>query len=379
MSNTRDDSLDVIKGFCCLLMVIAHQPYFYQDPKVVLGLINYTVNVIPPVLFFSIAGVTTTFQATKYSLQSLAKYFVAMFFIGITWNIAIHGDISAFYWPEIFQLIALGSLCVCVIERNGPAPKWVLFLTGTCIVLIKPIADRLWPHFDGLHFLFCDRQYIPDVGLNSKKNAQIFPGFPLSPWAGYFILGVWSYRISKYSKLVLAIASLCLVYLSVTLGSSAIEKWDSSVAYIFANFTVMISFFWLFDGPFQGTSVLAKQLRKIGSNAFLFFFSHPLGLVTGVIFYAYFHNAYIAWSVAVAISILAYNFFSGLKPSKLFESGYAWFLMIGAIILIPFLPQLIKHPGGVIAARLLAITLGAIAAINFSSLSKLTKVRKLST
>ena len=215
--NKRDDSLDIIKGFCCLLMVIAHQPYFYQAPNLALGLINHIVNVIPPVLFFSIAGITASFQSTKYSLPSLSLYFFAMFLIGITWNIVIHGDISSFYWPEIFQLIALGSLCVCLIERNGQAPLSILFLTGLAITLTKPVADRFWPDFDGWNFLFCDKQYIPQADLHSK-NPQILPGFPFFPWIGYFIFGAGCYRISKPIKLALAIGSLCLVFLSTMLG-----------------------------------------------------------------------------------------------------------------------------------------------------------------
>ncbi len=374
-TSKRDDSLDIMKGLGCIFMVIAHQPYFTRDPDLALGLINHIAGAIPPALFFAIAGVTASFQAAKYSLPSLIKYFMAMFFLGITWNIAVHGDLSSFYWPEIFQLIALGSLGVCVVERKGPAPQPTLFLVGTSILLIKPVVKMLWPDVDGWNFLFCDTDYVPEID-SSANSVQILPGFPLFPWAGYFFLGAWCYRTNKRLKLTMSIGSLCLVFLSVVLGSSAIEKWDSSIAYILACCTTIFSFFWLFDGYTHAVSALAEQLRKIGSNAFLFFFSHPFGLVAGVILYSLLHNAYIAWAISIAVSVLAYNLFNRLKPLKLFESQHAWLAAIGAIILIPFLPQLIEYKSMPIVTRLLAIAIGIIAAINISSLSNLTKIKK---
>lgn len=374
----RDDSLDILKGIGCLAMVVAHQPYVFRNPDVILGLINHIASIFPPLIFFSVSGITASLQSSKYTFRSLALYFLTLFLVGFTWNIIIHGDNSSFFWPEIFQQIAIGSLLVCLIERKERAPQWLLFFVSACLLLLKPLVTHIWPNVDGWNFLLCDNSYASVLDADSK-NPPILPGFPLLPWTGFFFLGVWCYRASKNLKFIMAVFSLGLTFLSIQLGSNVIEKWNTSSAYIFSSCTAMFSFFWLFSGYSEARSAPTRQLRKMGSNAFLFFFSHPLGIVAGVIIYFNYANAYVAWVISIVVAILIYNFFTRLKPWALFKSTRSWSVMIGAIIIIPFLPQLIEHKSLPLVTRLLAIVIGIIAAINFSSLSDLTKVKKLTS
>lgn len=373
--NKRDDSLDILKGLACIAMVIAHQPYFFKNPQLSLGFVHYLAAAIPPTIFFAIAGVTASFQSNRYSLSSLARYFFAMFLIGITWNIAIHGDINSFYWLEIFQIIALGSLCICAVERNEPASQWLLFSIAAGIVLIKLAAETYWPQFDGWNYVFCDTAYVRELNATPTVT-PVLPGFPLFPWLAYFFLGVWCYRLSKRTKLIAAVAALFSTCIAVRLGSSIAEKWDSPIAHILADSTLIFISFWLFDGYSVATSAVAEQLRKIGSNAFLFFFAHPFGLIAGVIVFAATNNAYASWVISIVISILVYTLFGKIKPSKLFESRSAWLALIAVIVLIPVSTLFIKHDSMAVITRLLAIVIGTVAAINFNALSKLTKVKK---
>ncbi len=375
-AKAREDSLDILKGIACLFMVIAHQPYYSKAPDVALGLINHFSGIFPPALFFSIAGVTATFQSTKYSLASLVRYFIAMCLIGMTWNIVIHGDVTAFFWPEIFQIIALGSLFVCIVERNGPSPQWLLLTITIGIISTKLIAETYWPQFDGWNFLFCDTNYVPEID-SIANTMPILPGFPLFPWLAYFFFGIWCYRASKRLKLLAAGASLGAAIGCVALGSNAIEKWDSSIAYLFTDGAVICAAFWLFEGYGAAGSALARQLRKIGSNAFLFFFAHPLGLIAGVLVYIAKPNAYMAWIVSIVVAVITYNLFTKFKPSRRFDSGFAWLVLIGATLLIPFLPMLNAHPSIPGITRLFALIIGIVAAVNFSGLAKVTKSRKI--
>ncbi|MFT3930918.1 MAG: heparan-alpha-glucosaminide N-acetyltransferase domain-containing protein [Spongiibacteraceae bacterium] len=372
---TRDDSLDILKGLACLAMVIAHQPYFFKMPELAPGLIQYIAAAIPPTIFFAVAGVTAAFQASKYSLFSLTRYFLAMFLIGLTWNIAIHGDITAFYWVEIFQIIALGSLCVCVVEHHARAPQWLLFTLSAAIIFIKLIVETYCPQFDGWNYLFCDTAYVWELSAAQTKN-PVLPGFPLFPWLAYFFLGAWCYRLSKHMKLIAAIAALIATLICVYFGSSIAEKWDSPIAHILADITLMVIAFWLFDGYSIADSRAAELLQKIGSNAFLFFFAHPFGLAGGVIIFATTNNAYLAWAISIVVSIASYNLLAKIKPSKAFDSRSAWLVMISVIVLLPLSTLLIKHDSALIITRLLAIVIGTITAVNFNALSRLTKVSK---
>lgn len=374
-TNNRDDSLDILKGLGCLAMVVAHQPYVFRNPDVILGLINHIAGILPPVIFFSVSGITASLQSQKYTFRSLAQYFLALFLVGFTWNIIIHGDKSSFFWPEIFQQIAIGSLLVCFIERKARISQWLLFFVSACLLLLKPLVTHVWPNVDGWHFLSCDTSYIPEVDADSK-NPPILPGFPLLPWTGFFLLGVWCYRAGKNLKFIMTALSLGLTFLSIQLGSNVIEKWNTSSAYIFSSCTAMFSLFWLFSGYSDASSAPTRQLRKLGNNAFLFFFSHPLGIVAGAVIYFNYFNAYVAWAISIVVAVLIYNLFARLKPWMLFNSARAWAVMIGAIIIIPFLAQLIEHKSLPLITRLLAIAIGIVAAINFSALALITKVKK---
>jgi hypothetical protein len=371
----RDDSLDILKGIGCLTMVIAHQPYVFQKPDIALGLINHIAGILPPAVFFSVSGITASLQASRYTLRSLTLYFMALFLIGFSWNIIIHGDSSAFYWPEIFQIIAIGSLLVCFVECKFSASQSLLFFASIFLLLSKPLVDYLWPNADGWHLLLCDRNYVPELEADPKIS-PLLPGFPLLPWAGFFFLGAWCYRAGKQLKLLMAMLALGLAFLSVTFGSSAVEKWNSSIAYIFSSCAAIGALLWLFSGYSHARSALAEQLRKLGSNAFLFFFSHPLGIVAGVIVYLVSKNAYIAWLISIIVAVLIYNFLNRVKPWPLFQSAYAWLVMTGAIFILPFLPRLIEHKSLPLITRVLAVFIGIVAAINFSSLAALTKQRK---
>ena len=374
-SSSRDETLDLQKGISCLLMVIAHMPFVNLVPQVPLGIIAHMAGLLPPVIFFGIAGVTATIQVNRYTLRSMLVYFGALFLLGGAWNVVVHGDMQSFGTVEIFQLIALGSIGVCILERSGRAGQWQLLGAALAILLVKELVEWRWPHFDGWNYLFCDSDYQPHTGAKSGGE-MILPGFPLFPWLSWFFLGVFAYRASRPLKLALALLSLVGTVVTTYAGSSPIEKWDTSLSYLFANCTVLFSYFWLFHGGGAVTSRIGKVLCRIGSNAFLFFFAHPLGTMLGFgLFWAY-PNPYLAWAVALAIAVGFFLLLSRLKPGRRFHSPAAWWFLIVLIFVAPLLPQLIDSKAMVVIPRLIALVVGITAAVNFSALSALTRVKR---
>lgn len=377
MSSTqRDQSLDILKGFSCLAMVIAHLPFIFFTPSTDLGLVNYFSTMIPPTLFFAVAGVTAAIQISRYTLSSLLWYFFAMFLLGFSWNITIHGDISAYYWPEIFQIIAIGSMLICVLERNGTLAQWKLLLITGAILCAKPLLDILAPDFDGWNYLLCDHNYQPEIG-REKGEQGILPGFPLLPWTAFFVLGVWCYRAARLQKLLLAIVMTALTIVSALGGHDPVEKWDSSISYITACCTLISITFWLLHGGMTVSGRVTAIMHNIGSNTFLFFFVHPAGIIAGAIAFMLASYAYPAWLLAIVLSVFLYNRALRLKPSKRFESLTSWYVVVALLLLLPLTTIIIEHEIMPVITRLIAIIIGIICAVNFSSLAKLIKVKKI--
>lgn len=374
-SQARDETLDLQKGFSCLLMVVAHLSFVNLSPKVSLELIAHVVGLLPPVIFYGIAGVTASIQVNRYTLPSMLKYFIWLFLLGACWNVVVHGDISAFQKVEIFQLIALGSIGVCLLERNGRAPQWQLLGLAALIMLIKVVVEWRWPWFDGWNYLFCDSDYRPHVSLMPGEK-KILPGFPLFPWLSFFFLGVFAYRASKQVKLALAVASLLATIAAIALGSNPIEKWDTTPAYVFANCVVLFSYFWLFHGGGAVRSWIGRLLCRIGSNALLFFFAHPLGVMVGFILYRIYPNPYLAWSVGILIAVGFYLLLNRIKPGKTFQSMTPWVVLVVVIFTAPLLPELIHLKIMELVSRFIAVVAGIVAAVNYPALSKLTRVKR---
>lgn len=365
----RDISVDMIKGFGCLLMVIAHLPAFQLS-------IPYSLatQLAGPgtVFFFGTAGITAAMQAQRYPIQSLLPYFGALFFLGSSWNILVHGNLTSFRYVEIFQIITLGSALMCWLERKGPCSQWILLSLTVLFGGLKFVVEIIAPEFDGFGWLFVANDYIPyyEDGSDGKRT---FPGFPLFPWLSIFPLGLFCYRASKQLNMIGAALMLSVVCISTyVFGANPIEKWDTSIPYLAHCYLYLFLAFWVFDGGRTRTNALGEAFAFTGKHSLVFFFFHPFALVLGVIVLNL-SNVYVAWAAAAILAYLITKGATKLRPSPLFSSGWSWVLLGLALFSMPIMDEFIDTPLTHGLSRLGAAIIGAIIAVNSPLLAELTK------
>jgi len=116
----RDHSLDLIKGFACLLMIFAHAPGIANSPltSLLYGHNNklvqtfYLLGEFAPVFFFSVSGVVGYLQAQKYQPKSVLLGYLFLFFLGFSYNGITQIEFYKDFQIEIIQIIAIGVLAV---------------------------------------------------------------------------------------------------------------------------------------------------------------------------------------------------------------------------------------------------------------------------
>jgi len=367
--STRDPSVDIIKGFACILMICAHLPALQITeifPRVFIHLCG-----IATALFFASAGVTATFQTSKYKISSLTLYFFLIFIFGTSWNILLRPSLLAFQVIEIFQVIALGSIFVCVLERGGKkASQSVLLISAISISLLKFLADIFIPEFDGLGILLPSNDYIPHEQVISIDD-RVWPGFALFPWLFVFPLGVFCYRASKQTNFLGLIGSVIVLMISSYMGSVPIEKWDMTIAYLSQLYIYIFLAFWFMKEDINN-NIITRLFEWMGKNIIIFFFTHPLAIFFGLFVWQV-ANIYLAWSMAILAGIFLTYIFSSLKPANIFKLKSSW--IITAIILLasPFMSDLTHNQSFAMAAQIIALLVGIIFAVNVSHLSALVK------
>src|SRR4051812_23500621 len=77
-----DYSLDAIKGFSCILMIIAHTPIDYIGGERSIQILGG----LAPVLFFAVSGITTTFQSQRKNFTSLLLFYLLFSILGLSYN-----------------------------------------------------------------------------------------------------------------------------------------------------------------------------------------------------------------------------------------------------------------------------------------------------
>lgn len=364
----RDYSVDLIKGIGCICMVIAHAPMFHVAdllPRLIIHLVGFGT-----VFFFATAGITAALQARRYATSSLVFYFLIIFLFGSNWNIIIHGDLSAFSVVEIFQIIALGSILVCLLERNGPCPQWLLLAIALAFPALKFAADRFAPGFDGGGLLLPSNDYIPHHLVTSGKD-RIFPGFALLPWLTFFPLGLFCYRASKRTNGIAMLVSLLVLLVAYLNDSVTVEKWDMSLAYLAGIYTCGFASFWFFKGMGAPENPVARLLTWIGQNVLPLFFFHPIAVVVGIAS-SFVIGPYLGWVAALVTAVLMLKFALSRKPWRIFEHNSAWIVLGLTLLALPVVAEILEGPWPMVA-RLGAFVIGIIFALNVSWLSRIIK------
>jgi hypothetical protein len=228
MPEKRDLGLDFLKGIGCVLMVVAHSK---------LKMWNYEQFIfwgsLAPALFFTVTGITASFQAKKYSPRTVTILYIFILLLGFSYNGFLGQDFIGHVEFEIIQTIALGALAVYFVARFIDPPVWAYAVLGFASFGL----DKL------ILFLLQGREVTGLTGI------LISPGhFPFIPWLSLFFLGVFAYRVRNLYNLLGALIFGALYYFMFGMRVMDLteSKWQflsdffiASVIFLFFSFFIV--------------------------------------------------------------------------------------------------------------------------------------------
>ncbi|UPO88342.1 acyltransferase family protein [Niallia sp. Man26] len=352
-----DYSLDAIKGFSCLLMILAHTPLEFS------GAIRtfQSIGGFAPVLFFAVSGVTTIFQIERKDFISLFYFYLSFAILGFSYNAIWHPDLWKNLNSDVPQIIALGVLTIYLIEKYIK-PNLFFYLLLTVVVFI-------------IHFYTSNRIY--DFPL--KQFIFNEGGFAFFPWIFTFFTGVIAYRIrNSFNLLFAGISTLLLfIYYLINKGDQLIVKYDMSIGYFLLSLVIIFLSFYLFRKKQKYSP--NNLLIFLGKNSFLFLFIHLFFINTFVWLHLFKVNYIIIWLLVTMLSLIGVKLLPRLNKyiESYFESKLLWVVLAFAIITVPLLISSTS------LVMLIEIFLGILFSLNYKRLTSLTtikiKINKAST
>ena len=345
---TRDARLDVLKGFSCLLMVLAHAPFAYRHPWLLpFGYLGQ----LAPVLFFAVSGITAAQQSARKRHGDIVVKYAAIFVLGFSYNAILQ---PRFLWNpqmEILQFIALSSMIVAVVGAVARTRDALLAAAGCFLVhFIAQIPGA--PRFPGTWMLFA-----PGV-------------FPVFPWLAFCFLGLAALNLSQRGRLAAAAVCGAVLVGSLTVGMWSFTKWNMSVQYFVLCCSVLFLGFWLASTKLR--DITPRTILFLGRNSLLFLFAHWAwikvaqrldlssftdGLLLGLA----------GWTVVTGLTLgtMHLALLANRRVAALFDAWGAWLGLALAILVLPAAP----HPTSFVFAAELAF--GFAFAMNYPALSPL--------
>lgn len=323
MQNERDLRLDVLKGIGCVLMVVAHSK---------LKMWNYEEYVfwgnLAPALFFSVSGVTASFQSKKYSLREMLFLYGFIFLLGFSYN----GYLDPLFFTrmrfEIIQTIALGVLTVYFVEQIFHPQAGVYLLLG---ITTFGLDKTLQP-----------------LGLQVLEGVLISPGlFPFIPWLSFFFLGVFAYRIRNAYNLFLFLAFGVIYYFLFGLGIPDVNesKWRFLPDFFLALSACLFLAFFVFRLiPFLSHPKLNWLTIFWGTHSLLFLYIHYAFIKLFRLFELQrnieliWNHPYLFWLLVLGsttITMLAIEYLAGWFEF-LFRHLFVWITIAVLIFVVPF-------------------------------------------
>lgn len=261
----RLTEIDKTKGFAGYLMILAHISSR--------GLLPF--GTFGAALFFLCSGMNTilfldrTRQKKYYNYYHL--FFGILLFIGGYTQIVIAHPGNARFMPEFLQVSALSIL--------------LIFGLSKCFKNMY-YAGFLFPVPYLLHFLFLEGI----IRLPGKAGAvtSFFFGtgaFPLFPWAGFFLYGVFLLHMHKKKGALPVLTALTgmLSGIFIFVSHIPVEKWGMSFSYVslslFAG-TLLFSVFYLMTVKKFGRyfKTMNAALEVVGRNSLMFVYVHYLAV-----------------------------------------------------------------------------------------------------
>lgn len=254
----RDPVIDVLKGVGCLAMIVAHAGLNfggYERFKFWGGL--------APVLFFSAAGVTASFQALKYKPRGVLLTYLFLLLLGFSFNRITDPGFLREIEFDIIQMTAVGSVTVYLLEYYFRPRPWVYFIMAVLSFGLKFILQRA----------------LAGAFLPGAANLLVPPGiFPVFPWLFLFFLGLFAFRVENSVNAVFAAGLGAALFFMQKMGVplDLENKWDMSPGYfLVAMIAVLSAFFTLRFFSGRGKLLQVKSLLNfLGQNSLLFLYVH---------------------------------------------------------------------------------------------------------
>lgn len=352
-TSIRDIRLDVIKGFGCALMVIAHSKLKMWDYE------DYLIwGQLAPVLFFSAAGVTAALQVKK-SVREMLFLYSLIFLLGFSYNGFLNPYFLLKFEFEIIQTIALSILIIYFIEKYFNPNIWLYLMFGIAAFALDKI---IYP-----------------LGFEYLEGILIAPGlFPLIPWLSMFFFGMFAYRVKNLYNLILffVIAVVyCLFFGFVTPDVNA-GKWQFrldfflfSVAFLLISFFLIRFVYFLQNPKFNWLTVFW------GTNSLLFLYIHYAFIKFFRLFEiqrnveVIWNHPWLFWILILLSSTIAMLIitFSSRWLEFIFRHWLTWITLLILIFIAPFIIDKTSYVG------YFELLLGILVATYYPILSKMLK------
>ncbi len=326
----RDVGLDVLKGLGCALMVLAHSSIVLKTDDV----FSY-IGGFAPIMFFTVSGVTATFQAAKYNFRSVFWPYLFLLVLGYSYNALGYTNFLLDPDYQILQVIAFSAVVVYLAERYFHPAPWVYFILAVLTFLVK--AFVAW--------------YPPTQNVPVLSGTILPMGyFPIIPWLALFFLGVFAYRIPNSNNLWLAL-TLIFVYVALDLigvNLDPLNKWSLSLGYfLICCISTLLAFFAVRGFAWFQSEHGKGWILFFGRNSLLFLYVH-LGLINTAYYFKWFskvkwlpHAPYVLWiGVTVATILLMWMLLpiSGIERiARFFRWLPVWIFLSVMVFLVPML------------------------------------------
>ncbi len=256
-ANSRDVSLDILKGIGCLLMILAHSKVLVPDAKFMVY-----VGGFAPIFFFSVSGIAGYFQSGKYAPLKIFFLYALLLFLGFSYNGVTHPHFLADVDFDILQMIAFGTLVSYFVERYLKLKLWTYGL-----LVISPFAVKV---------MILD--WLQPNNAPWGNGILLPPGlFAIFPWLFLFFGGVLAYKVENtvnlLAALFLSVLYLILNYFEYPLDPQ--NKWNMSLGYfLLCNIILFIMFYIVRQFPYFQIEMGKGLLLYWGRNSLLLLFVH---------------------------------------------------------------------------------------------------------
>ena len=257
----RLTEIDKTKGLAGLLMIMAH----------IDGARVFPFGTFGAAVFFFCSGMNTIIfmervkEKRNYNLYFLFFVFL-LFFGGFTQIVIAHPEIRRII-PEFLQMSALSILLILILSKLFKNPRFVGFLFPFPFIFhlifqkgLLPLQNT-WPDF--MSFLFGSA------------------AFPLFPWSGFFLFGVFMHYFSRKKGHLFLITFLLgtLSVFSVFVFKISVDKFNMTLSYVCLCLFVCSALFSMFS--LFSSERFENRLRGfffplevVGRNSLMFLYVH---------------------------------------------------------------------------------------------------------